>query len=148
MQITLIQNILSFSNISLFLSILLTILFFSLSTMIVPLSLFLFCIYLFPLCQSVPMFAFVSFYLPPLNSISSSVRSSLGMSVFLSLFLALSLSLSLSLSVYLPLTSCTLRAVFFLPYLATFDSFTNCVGQKRKINARRAGNYQSTIKHP
>ena len=144
MQITLIQNILSFSNISLFLSILLTILFFSLSTMIVPLSLFLFCIYLFPLCQSVPMFAFVSFYLPPLNSISSSVRSSLGMSVFLSLFLALSLSLS----VYLPLTSCTLRAVFFLPYLATFDSFTNCVGQKRKINARRAGNYQSTIKHP
>ena len=96
MQITLIQNILSFSNISLFLSILLTILFFSLSTMIVPLSLFLFCIYLFPLCQSVPMFAFVSFYLPPLNSISSSVRSSLGMSVFLSLFLALSLSLCIS----------------------------------------------------
>ena len=98
MQITLIQNILSFSNISLFLSILLTILFFSLSTMIVPLSLFLFCIYLFPLCQSVPMFAFVSFYLPPLNSISSSVRSSLGLSVFISLSLALSLSLSLSLS--------------------------------------------------
>ena len=68
--------------------------------------------------------------------------------LFFFLYFLLSLLFSLSLSVYLPLTSCTLRAVFFLPYLATFDSFTNCVGQKRKINARRAGNYQSTIKHP